>query len=150
MALSHLGHGTVSLVRICWLIVYCYRYRLFVCVECFLWFFIVVLYFWFWILVLLDLGFFWVVFFRGKSVCSWCDRSSDRPFMVDTLSYFSFQPVFHDWYNKGRGMCYSVCGMMHIKESLMLIGKSSPCGGSGLPISAICVIVYHITVNITC
>ena len=24
-------------------------------------------------------------------------------------------PVLHDWCNKGRGMCYSVCGMMHIR-----------------------------------
>ena len=30
---------------------------------------------------------------------------------------------------KDRGMCYPVCGMMHIKELLLLIGKSS--GGSG-------------------
>ena len=37
--------------------------------------------------------------------------------MVDPLSYFSFQQVVHDWLNKGRGMCYPVCGMMHIKES---------------------------------
>ena len=44
---------------------------------------------------------------------------------------FSFQPVLHDWCNKGRGMCYHVCGMMHIKEPFLLIGKSSPCGGSG-------------------
>ena len=29
---------------------------------------------------------------------------------VDPLSYFSFQPVLHDWCNKGRGMCYPVCG----------------------------------------
>ena len=36
---------------------------------------------------------------------------------------------------KGRGMCYPVCGMVHIKEPLLLIGKSSPCGGSGLPLS---------------
>ena len=35
---------------------------------------------------------------------------------VDPLSYFSFQPVLHDWCNKGRGMCYPVCGMVHIKE----------------------------------
>ena len=28
---------------------------------------------------------------------------------------------------------YSVCGMMHIKEPLLLIGKSSPCGGSEFP-----------------
>ena len=27
----------------------------------------------------------------GKSIHSWCDGSSDRSFMVDPLSYFSFQ-----------------------------------------------------------
>ena len=32
-------------------------------------------------------------------------------------------------------MCYLVCGMVHIKEPLLLIGKSSPCGGSGFPLS---------------
>ena len=42
---------------------------------------------------------------------------------VDPLTYFSFQPVLHDWYNKGHGMCYPVCGMVHIKEPLLLIGK---------------------------
>ena len=45
--------------------------------------------------------------------------------MVDPLSYFLFQPVLHDWCTKGHGMCYPVCGMMHIKEPLLLIGKSS-------------------------
>ena len=55
------------------------------------------------------------------------DPSCGYPF-----SYFSFQPVLH---NKGRGMCYPVCGMVHIKEPLLLIGKSSPCGGSGFPLS---------------
>ena len=54
---------------------------------------------------------------------------------VDPLSYFSFQPVLHDWCNKGRGMCYPVCGMVHIKEPLLLIDKSSLCGGSGFPFS---------------
>ena len=54
---------------------------------------------------------------------------------VDPLSYFSFRPVLHDWCNKGRGMCYPVCGMVHIKEPLLLIGKSSLCGGSGFPLS---------------
>ena len=73
----------------------------------------------------------------GKNVRSWCDGSSDRSFMVDPLSYFSFQAV--------------VYGMMHIKEPLMLIGKSSPCGGSGFlyrylngPFPYVC---SHITVN---
>ena len=32
-------------------------------------------------------------------------------------------------------VCYPVCGMMHIKEPLLLIRKSSPCGGSGFPLS---------------
>ena len=54
---------------------------------------------------------------------------------VDPLSYFSFQPVLHDWCNKGHGMCFPVCGMVHIKEPLLLIGKSSLCGGSGFPFS---------------
>ena len=54
---------------------------------------------------------------------------------VDPLSYFSFQPVLHDWCNKGRGMCYPICGMVHIKEPLPLIEKSSLCGGSGFPFS---------------
>ena len=54
---------------------------------------------------------------------------------VDPLSYFSFQPVLHDWCNKGRGMCYPVCGMVHIKEPLLLIDKSSLCGDSGFPFS---------------
>ena len=52
-----------------------------------------------------------------------------------TVYILSFQLVLHDWYNKGRGMCYPVCGMVHIKEPLLLIGKSSLCGGSGFPFS---------------
>ena len=55
--------------------------------------------------------------------------------VVDPLSYFSFQPVLHDWCNKDGGMCNPVCGMVHIKEPLRSIVKSSPCGGSGFPLS---------------
>ena len=36
------------------------------------------------------------------------DINQDRSFMVDPLSYFSFQPVLHNWGNKGHGMCYPV------------------------------------------
>ena len=61
--------------------------------------------------------------------CFTCD------FMMDTLRYFSFQPVLHNWCNKGRGMCYHVCGMVNIKQPLPLIKKSSPCGCSGFPLS---------------
>ena len=28
--------------------------------------------------------------------------------------------------DKDRGMCYSVCGMVHIKEPLLLIGMNNP------------------------
>ena len=55
--------------------------------------------------------------------------------MLSPLSYFLFQPVLNDWCNKGRGMCYPVCGMVHIKEPLLLIGKSSLFGDSGFPFS---------------
>ena len=62
---------------------------------------------------------------ESLSILSWCDGALDQPFMVDPLRYFLFQPVFHDWCNKGCGMCYPVCGMVHIKEPLLLIDKSS-------------------------
>ena len=68
--------------------------------------------------------------------------------MMDLLNYFSFQPVIHDWYIKARGMCYPVCGIMHIKEPLLLIGKSSQFGVSGFPLSlswsvTICLTPYN-------
>ena len=62
--------------------------------------------------------------------------------------HFSFQPVLHDWCSTGRDMCYPVCGMVHIKEPLLLIGKSSPCG-SRFPLSlsewsfTICLMPYN-------
>ena len=64
-----------------------------------------------------------------------CDGSWDQSLMVDPMCYFMFQPVLHDLSNKCRGMCYPICGMVHVKEPLLLIGKSSPCGSSGFPLS---------------
>ena len=40
------------------------------------------------------------------------------------------QPVLHNLYNKGHDMCYPLCGMMHIKDPLLLIKMSSLCSGS--------------------
>ena len=51
------------------------------------------------------------------------------------IAQLSFHPVLYDWCNKGRGMCYPACGMVHIKEPLLLIGKSILCGGSGFLLS---------------
>ena len=55
-----------------------------------------------------------------------------------------FQPVLHDWCNKGRGMYYPVCGMMHINEPLLLTGMSSYVSGP-LPY-----VWSHMTVNKMC
>ena len=41
-----------------------------------------------------------------------------------------------EYWTRGCGMCYPVCGMMHIKYPLLLIEKSSLCGGSGFPLNA--------------
>ena len=66
--------------------------------------------------------------YHGATSCShWV---ADRLLMVGRLNYFLFQPVLHDWYNKGCGLCRPVFGMVHIKDLLLLIGKCSLCSGS--------------------
>ena len=65
--------------------------------------------------------------------------------MVDPLSYFSFQPVLHDG-------C-PVCEMVYIKEPLVLIRKSSPCGSSMFTFTLSGPLPYirrHVTVNKKC
>ena len=57
-----------------------------------------------------------------------------RQYMIP-LSYFSFQPVLHDWCYKRRGMCYPVYEMVYIKDICLLIENSSPCGDNGFPLS---------------
>ena len=74
--------------------------------------------------------------------------------LLSSVGYFSFQPVLHDWCNNGRGMCYPVSGMVHIKEPLLLLEKSSLCGGSGFPFSlsewslTICLTPYNRKYNV--
>ena len=53
-----------------------------------------------------------------------------------------------DWCNKGCGMCYPVCGIVHVKEPLLLIGKISLCGSSGFPFSPY--VWRHITIIFFC
>ena len=43
----------------------------------------------------------------------------DKFITVDLLSYFLFQPVLHNWCNKG----HTVSGRVHINDSLLLIEK---------------------------
>ena len=47
------------------------------------------------------------------------------------IELFLVPASVNDWCNKGHGICYHVCRMVHIKELLLLIGNSSPCGGRG-------------------
>ena len=48
--------------------------------------------------------------------------------VINIDAYIEFiLPVFHMWYNKGCGMCYPVCGMVYIKDPLLLLRMSSPC-----------------------
>ena len=82
-----------------------------------------------------------IILHEERDVAPWQERSLMVRWVIgsilhgEPLSYFSFQPVLHDWCNIGRCMCYPVCGMMHIKEPLLLIEKSSLCGGSGFALS---------------
>ena len=59
-----------------------------------------------------------------KSIHSLCDGSLDRSFMVDPLSYFTFQAVLHDWCNKGRGMCHPVWDGAY-KRKMLYISNGS-------------------------
>ena len=34
--------------------------------------------------------------------------------------YFSFQPVLYNWCNKGCGMYHPVCGIVHLKDLILL------------------------------
>ena len=67
---------------------------------------------------------------------------------------YIFFVVFIINYRTSRGMCYPVWGMMHIKEPVLVIGKSTPySGGSGFPVYLSGPLPYfrrHITVNKRC
>ena len=71
---------------------------------------------------------------RGKSVRSWCDGSLDRSFMewthwaISRSSQCSTTGVT-------KAMVCVILWDMHIKEPLLLIETSSPCGSSGFPLS---------------
>ena len=71
--------------------------------------------------------------------------------MVDTLNYFSFKPVIHDWYNKGRSMSYPICGMVYMKDPLLLVAHVGAAAGflSNL-IGSLLSVRHHITVNKMC
>ena len=42
-----------------------------------------------------------------------------------TIELKMFQPVFYSWCNKGRGMYYHICRMVHITDFILPIGKNA-------------------------
>ena len=53
---------------------------------------------------------------------------------ICSLGYFPFEPVVHNWSTKGCGVYCSICGKVHIKDPMLLIEKSSPCGDINFPL----------------
>ena len=85
-----------------------------------------------------------------NTIIMWHPFSCGRASVIGSIPHggpidlFLFQLVLHNWYNKGHGMCYPVIGIMHTKEPLLLIGKSSPCsGGSRFPSHCLSGFFYH-------
>ena len=73
------------------------------------------------------------------------DREREREREREILHGESIELFLVPDSNKGHGMCYPVCGMVHIKEPLLLIRKSNTCGGSRLHISLSEWSFYHMS-----
>ena len=61
---------------------------------------------------------------RGALAGTMKDRSDDPSHHERTLCH---RATSRSWCNKGSDIYYPVCGMVYIKDHLLLIGKSSPC-----------------------
>ena len=81
-----------------------------------------------------DLNTFYVLYGVRPMVKDLSDSERGNPLPPLHGLFFPIrQPVVHNWFIKGRGMYCSVYGKVHIKDPLLLIEKSSLCGGSGFP-----------------
>ena len=70
----------------------------------------------------------------------WVVGSISRGETIELKNMFLlFQPVLHNWCNKDRDIDYPVCGVVHIKDSLLPIGKNSPCSDSSGFLLLLCV-----------
>ena len=61
-----------------------------------------------------------VFIYTGGARCSSVVRAFAHG---EPIALFLVPASDHDWCNKGRGMCHPVCGMMHIKEHLLLMER---------------------------
>ena len=61
---------------------------------------------------------------------------------ICSLAYFPFQPVIHNWSIEGP-----VCGKVHMKDPLLLIGKSSLCSDRGFPLKKYVTMIMRLMSN---
>ena len=71
--------------------------------------------------------------YHGLCYTSWSTGWNEK-YVVKHSFIHSFMLVFHDLCKKNV-VCYPVYGMIHIKNVLLLIGTSSPCGGIRFPLA---------------
>ena len=65
----------------------------------------------------------------------------DSAYKIFLSSYRRVAHAMDDWCNKGRGMCYPVWGIVHIKYSLVLIGEWPMQWTTGVTKVVVCVIL---------
>ena len=69
---------------------------------------------------------------RGSLMVQWVVGSILCGVLIELFFVPASAPLL---FNKGRGMCYPVSGMVHIKYPLLLIRKSNPYSGGRFPLS---------------
>ena len=75
---------------------------------------------------------------EGRYMCPWQACATTACSEYARLTLWPDLHIYHTYFTFWcllTCMFYPVCGMVHIKEPLLLIEKCSPCGGSGFPLS---------------
>ena len=99
--------------------------------------------------ITIPIGLYVITNFRGRAFAHGAMGRRIDPSWGGPIELFLIPASAPRLCNKGRGLCYPVCGMVHIKEPLLLIDKSSLCGGSRFPFSLsewslnICLMPYN-------
>ena len=70
---------------------------------------------------------------------------SPRPLLIDPPP--SDLNVVYNTSIKGCGMCCPVCRKVHIKDALLVIGKSSLCDDSGFPLKKYATMIIWLMSN---
>ena len=63
---------------------------------------------------------------KDSLAANWTESYGSSNWSLIGLFPIPVTSVLHNWCNKGHGMCYSFCRMVHIKDPFVLFGKNSP------------------------